>query len=59
MSEMYSRQPGFAYSDCGPFTKQKERTQKLKKQKIYKIFIKTKYIKFVFPMTWLMEFSKI
>ena len=42
MPEMYLRQPGFTYSACGPFTKNKERTQKnLKKQEIYGIFIKT------------------
>ena len=30
MSEMHLRQPGFAYSACGPFTKNKERIQKFK-----------------------------
>ena len=30
MSEMYLRQPGFTYSACGPFTKNKERIQKFK-----------------------------
>ena len=29
--EMHLRQPGFTYSACGPFTKNKERIQKLKK----------------------------
>ena len=28
--EMHLRQPGFAYSACRPFTKNKERTQKFK-----------------------------
>ena len=28
MSEMHLRQPGFTYSACGPFTKNKERIQK-------------------------------
>ena len=28
--EMHLRQPGFTYSACGPFTKNKERIQKLK-----------------------------
>ena len=28
--EMYLRQPGFTYSVCGPFTKNKERIQKFK-----------------------------
>ena len=30
MSEMYLRQPGVTYSSCAPFTKNKERIQKLK-----------------------------
>ena len=28
--EMYLRSPGFSYSICGPFTKNKERIQKFK-----------------------------
>ena len=32
MSEVYLRQPGFTYSDCGLFTRNKERKQNLKKQ---------------------------
>ena len=31
---------GFTYSACRPFTKNKERIQKLKKQEIQKIFTK-------------------
>ena len=31
MPEMHLKQPGFNYSACGPFTKNKERIQKLKK----------------------------
>ena len=30
MPEMHSRQPGFTYSACVPFTKNKERIQKFK-----------------------------
>ena len=30
MPEMHLREPGFTYSACGPFTKNKERTQKFK-----------------------------
>ena len=30
MREMHLRQPGFTYSACGPFTKNKERIQKSK-----------------------------
>ena len=32
MPEMHLKQPGFTYSDCGLFTKNEERIQKLKKQ---------------------------
>ena len=28
MLEIYLKQPGFTYSTCGPFTKNKERIQK-------------------------------
>ena len=28
--EMHLRQPGFTYSACGPFTKNRERIQKVK-----------------------------
>ena len=33
MPEMHLSQPGFTYSDCGPFTNNKEQIQKLKKKK--------------------------
>ena len=32
MPEMHLRHPGFTYSACGPFTKNKERIQKCKKK---------------------------
>ena len=41
MPETHLRQPGFTYRTCGPFTKNKERMKKLKKQEIQDIFIKT------------------
>ena len=41
MSELHLKQPEFTYSACGTFTKDKERIQKLKKQKIHDIYIKT------------------
>ena len=46
-TKMHLRQPtslsklGFIYSACEPFTKNKERTQKFKKQEIQDILIKT------------------
>ena len=40
MPEMHLRQPGFTYSACGTFTKNKERTQKLKnKQTGFMIYL--------------------
>ena len=41
MSEMHLRQPGFTYSACGPFTKNKERIKNIRKQETEDIFIKT------------------
>ena len=35
MPEMHLKQPGFTYSACGRFTKNKERIQKLKKNRRY------------------------
>ena len=42
MSEMHLRQPGFTYSGCGLFTKNKERIKKSQKQEMQDTFIKTK-----------------
>ena len=36
--ERHLKQPGFTYSSCGPFTKNKERIQKFKETG-YKIYI--------------------
>ena len=59
MSEMHLRQPRFTYSACEPFTKNKERIQKLKKQEIQAIFTKMNWIKHAFNMIWLMEILRI
>ena len=40
MPEMHLKQPRFTYSACGPFTKNKERIQKFKKQQLQDIIIK-------------------
>ena len=40
MPEMHLKEPGFTHSDCGPFSKIKEKITK-KKQEIQDIFIKT------------------
>ena len=59
MAEMHLKQPGFTYIACGPFTKNKERIQSLKKQEIQAIFIKMNLIKHAFNMIWLMVILKI
>ena len=58
MPEMHLRQPGFTYSACVPFTKNKERIKKFK-HNIEDIFIKMNQIKLVFNMIWHMEILKI
>ena len=47
MPEMHLKQPGFTYSACGPFTKNKE-FKNLKKQEIQVIFTKMKLIRHAF-----------
>ena len=59
MPEMHLKQLGFTNSACGPFTKNKERIQNLKKQEIQTIFTKMSLIRLVFNMIWLMEILKI
>ena len=59
MPDMHLKQPGFTYSTCGPFTKNKERIQKLKKQEMQTIFTKMNFIRLVFNMTFLMGILKI
>ena len=39
MTEMYLRQPGFTYSACGLFTKNKERMQKFIKNRRLTIYL--------------------
>ena len=56
MPEMHLKQPGFTYSACGPFTKNKERSYKI--QDIQAIFTKMNLIRFVFNMIWLMGILK-
>ena len=40
MAEMHLKQPKLADNACGPLTKNKEKTQKLKKQEIQDTFAK-------------------
>ena len=49
MPERHLRQPGFTYSACGPFTKNKERNKKFKE---------TGDTSYIYNMIWLMEILK-
>ena len=59
MPQMHLKQTVFTYSARGPFTKNKEEFENLKKQEIQTIFIKMNSIRLAFNMTWLMEIIKI
>ena len=39
MPEMHLKQPGFTYSACGPFTKNKERIKKIYRRKRFEIYL--------------------
>ena len=43
MPEMHLKQPGFTYTDCGPFTKNKERIQKSKETGDTKYIYRNKF----------------
>ena len=58
MPEMDFKQPGFTYSACGPFTKNKERIEK-SMQTGNADFIYKNSIKLAFNMIWLMVKQKI
>ena len=59
MPEMHLRQPGFTYSTCGPFTKNKERIEKFMKTENTDFFIEMNLIKLAFSMIWLMVNRRI
>ena len=48
MPEMHLRQPGFTYSACGPFTKDKERIQKFKQAGVSRYIYKNELDKACF-----------
>ena len=59
MPEMHLKQPGFTYSTCKPFTKNKEKIQKFKETENKTTFTKMNLIRLVFQAIWLMEILKI
>ena len=54
MPKMHLKQPGFTYSACGTFTKNKERIEKISRLEIQILFTEMNLIKLVFHMIWLM-----
>ena len=54
MPEIHLKQPGFTYSACGPFARNKERFQKFMQQELQNIFTGIILIKLAFNMIWLM-----
>ena len=60
MPQMHLKQPGFTYSTCGPFTKNKERTEKFTQTENTDFIVnKMSSIRLVFNMIWLMGNQKI
>ena len=58
MPEMHLREPGFTYSACGPFTKNKQRIQKFLETGDTILSTIMYWIKLVFYIIWLMEILK-
>ena len=60
MPQIHLKQPGFTYSVCIPFTKNKERIEKLMQieNKIQILLTEMRMIKPAFSMIWLMVFAK-
>ena len=59
MPEMHLKQPGFTYSACGPFTKNKERIEKFMQTGNTDFIYKMDLVKLVFNTIWLMANQKI
>ena len=59
MLEIHLKQPGFTYSACGPFTKNKERIEKFMQTRNTDFVYKNLLDKAYFNMIWLMENQKI
>ena len=59
MPEMNLRQSGFTFSACGPFTKNKERIQKLEALGNSRYIYQNEWDKACFQHEWLMKIVKI
>ena len=58
MSEMHLRQPGFTYSACGSFTKNKQRIQNFMQTGNTNYIYRNELDKVNFHMIWLMANTK-
>ena len=54
MPEMHLKQPGFTYSACGPFTRNKERIEKFMQTGNTDVTYRNELDKLAFNMMWLM-----
>ena len=59
MPEMHVKQPGFSYSACGAFTRNKKRIERCMQTGCTEFIYKMNLIKLVFNMIWLMVNQKI
>ena len=59
MPEMHLRQPGFTYSACESFAKNKERIQEFKETRDSQYIYQNELDKLVSNMTWHIEILKI
>ena len=59
MPEMRLKQPGFTYSACGPFTKNKKRIEKFMQTGNTDFIYKNELIRLAFSMIWLKVKQKI
>ena len=59
MPEMHLKQPGFTYSACGTFTKNKDGIQKFKETRDTSYIYKNELDKAFFSMIWFLGTLKI
>ena len=57
MPEMHLKQPGFTYTVCGPFTKNKKRIKKF--MQTGNTYLEINFIKLLLNMIWLMVNQKV
>ena len=58
MPEFHLKQPDFTHSACGPFTKNKERIEKICRLEMQILFTEMNLIRAIFRMIWLMVNQK-